>query len=392
MNEKMQVKKKILILVDWYLPGYKGGGQIKAVEYIVENLKDQFDFHVLCRDHDADGVVYPGIVSNTWIERDGIRVKYLSAAQQPYRTSVCAEAALPQWDAVYANSFFSTYFSILPLLKRRFSGGVQRPFILAPRGEFSPGAFNLKRWKKSAFVAVSKMLGLHHQVLWHASTELEQADIRLQFEKAQVHIARELLPPAVQSQITPLEKVPGQLRLIFLSRISGKKGLDMALRTLAALDSGQVRLDIYGPIEDVRHWNECRALIDSMPAHITVQYCGELPHARIREVIPAYHFLFFPTLGENFGYVIIESLLAGRPVLISDQTPWRDLQSRQIGFDIPLAQPELFVQTLHTLIALDQAGFDAYQASVSAYASAYVASQDTLVKDSFTLFSRTLPA
>lgn len=382
------MKKKILILVDWYLPGYKGGGQIKAVEYIVENLKEYFDFYILCRDHDADGTSYPGIATDTWIMRDGIWIKYMSATQRPYRASITAEVALPQWDAIYANSFFSTYFSIIPLLARRFSASSKRPFILAPRGEFSPGAFNLKRWKKRAFVGLAKLLGLHRDVLWHASTELEQADILKQFAQASVHIARELLPPAVQSQITPLEKEPGQLRLIFLSRISSKKGLDIALRTLSNLDNGQVRLDIYGPIEDVRHWNECCALIASMPSNVTVKYCGELPHARIKEVIPEYHFLFFPTLGENFGYVIIESLLAGRPVLISDQTPWRQLQQKQIGFDIPLARPDLFVQTLQTLIELNQAGFDTYQASVSAYASAYVASQSTLVNDSFALFSR----
>jgi glycosyltransferase involved in cell wall biosynthesis len=33
----------------------------------------------------------------------------------------------------------------------------------------------------------------------------------------------------------------------------------------------------------------------------------------------------FPTLGENFGHVIAESLSASCPVICSDQTPWNDV-------------------------------------------------------------------
>ena len=33
-------KKKILIFIDWYLPGYKAGGPVQSVANLVENLKD----------------------------------------------------------------------------------------------------------------------------------------------------------------------------------------------------------------------------------------------------------------------------------------------------------------------------------------------------------------
>ena len=36
----------------------------------------------------------------------------------------------------------------------------------------------------------------------------------------------------------------------------------------------------------------------------------------------------FPTLGENFGHVIFESLEASTPVLVSDQTPWKSNYKR----------------------------------------------------------------
>ena len=46
---------------------------------------------------------------------------------------------------------------------------------------------------------------------------------------------------------------------------------------------------------------------------------------------------FLPTLGENFGHVIAES-----PVLISDQTPWRNLKNHGVGWDLPLNDPDSF--------------------------------------------------
>src|SRR3546814_7721331 len=50
--------------------------------------------------------------------------------------------------------------------------------ILAPRGEFSQGALAIKPMKKQAFIAASRVTGLHRSVIWQASTEIEADDIR----------------------------------------------------------------------------------------------------------------------------------------------------------------------------------------------------------------------
>jgi glycosyltransferase involved in cell wall biosynthesis len=52
--------------------------------------------------------------------------------------------------------------------------------------------------------------------------------------------------------------------------------------------------------------------------------------------------LFLPSLGENFGHVIVEALSAGCPILISDRTPWRGLAERGVGWDLPLEDPAGF--------------------------------------------------
>lgn len=52
------------------------------------------------------------------------------------------------------------------------------PVILAPRGEFSPGALGLKAWKKRPYIELTRMIGLHRGITWQASSEREAGDIR----------------------------------------------------------------------------------------------------------------------------------------------------------------------------------------------------------------------
>src|SRR5438132_620616 len=51
------------------------------------------------------------------------------------------------------------------------------------------------------------------------------------------------------------------------------------------------------------------------------RYCGPIPHEQVAGVLSDNDLLYLPTLGENFGHIIVESFAAGCPVLISDCTP-----------------------------------------------------------------------
>ena len=45
---------------------------------------------------------------------------------------------------------------------------------------------------------------------------------------------------------------------------------------------------------------------------------------------------FDATRHENFGHAVVEAWAHGRPVLLSDQTPWRGLAELDLGWDLPL--------------------------------------------------------
>jgi glycosyltransferase involved in cell wall biosynthesis len=83
-----------------------------------------------------------------------------------------------------------------------------------------------------------------------------------------------------------------------------------------------ISLSIYGPIEDHEYWNECARRIQRLPSNVTAEHLGSLKPEQVTDTFACHDLFAFPTLGENFGHVIFESLRAGTPVLISDQTPW----------------------------------------------------------------------
>jgi len=246
------------------------------------------------------------------------------------------------------NSFFDFNFSIKIAWLSRFGLIGDIPILLAPRGEFFDGAISLKARKKSAYVWVAKLFGVYRKVRWHASSEDELETIcRIMGVKpANVQVAVDLPTPLsnpVSHGISERPRDGASLRVVFLSRISRKKNLRFALDVLLEVKA-VIDFDIYGPLEDGGYWEECQDIIKRMADNVKVRYCGVVEASEVVSVFSRYDLFFFPTAGENYGHVIAEALQAGTPVLLSDQTPWRQLEIDRLGWDFPLADRKKFVQ------------------------------------------------
>ena len=369
-NGEERCRPVILTFTEFYLPGYKGGGPIRSTTSMVAALKDEFDFCIVTSDRDlGDRSAYPGIRVDAWQDVAGARVLYLSPG--PLRWWRIARLLLAgDYDLIYLNSFFARAFSMLPIWLKRLGAARRIPVLLAPRGEFSLGALAIKATRKRCYIALKRHLRLYAGVVWHASTEHEKVDIlRTIASKRRILVAEPPLGMQVVVAKDPAfkaapakagasgrPKIPGSLDVVFVSRIGRKKNLDGALKILAGV-RGEVHFKIYGPIEDAAYWAECERLINELPANVKVDYCGDLPHARVAGIFRAHHLFLFPTAGESFGHVIAEALQTGCPALISDQTPWRHLRDKGAGWDVPLNRLDLFQQAIQECIGMDKVAF-----------------------------------
>lgn len=347
-------KKKILIFVDWYLPGFRAGGPIRSVANMVAHLKNDFEFSIATRDTDyCETVPYSNIKSNEWnLLPDGTRVFYLSKNKLSYK-EIKKLITSESFDIVYLNSFFSYYFTILPLfIFGRIKSEIK--FILAPRGMLAPSALSIKSFKKNIYLFYFKKTGVAKKIIFHASSESEKKDIENVFgRKVKIFVALNLSKINSGIQSKEIEKKTGELKLINIARISEEKNLLFALEVLKEVKQ-KVVFDFYGTIYNRQYWEKCEEMIKVLPSNIVANYKGVLENSLIEKTFSDYHFMFMPTRGENFGHIISEAMSCGCPVIISDNTPWKNLEEKKAGWDIPLNSNQKFIEIIERCVAMNQ--------------------------------------
>lgn len=353
----------VLIFVNYYLPGYRGGGPARTIANMVASLGDEFAFRIITMDRDfGDNCPYNSVKVDAWNQVGHAQVFYASPSARSLVHMARLIRETPH-DILYLNSFFNTVFTIKPLIARKLRLVPRKPVVLAPRGEFSAGALQIKRWKKAPFMRLVRWLGVFDNIFWHASTSFECADIEraMQINRAYINLARNIaIARETEEQSSTSQSIEcksqvregGVLSVCFLSRIAPMKNLDFALKVLALIKT-PTQFHIYGPKEMPAYWAECEALIGQLPHNVQVFYRGSVENDQVCATLSKHDLFFVPSRGENFGHVFVEALSAGLPILVSDQTPWRDLKMKQVGWDIPLAQPDQFVRAIEEAAACD---------------------------------------
>ena len=361
-------KAKVLAFVDYYLPGYKGGGPAVSVSRLVNNLKDEFGFLVFTRDRDLGEMeAYPHILPGSWVHQDSVEI-YYAKPQDLSILGLCDVIRQTNPDVIYLNSYFSRLtWGVLTLRLMRLIQNV--PILIAPRGEFSPGALQIKALKKKLYLKISKLIRLHYGVTWQVSSARELCDTYLiTGAKGNFVIKAPDIVAHVPAQPTTVrpQKVSGSANFVFISRISPKKNLLKAIEMLAEV-KGEVTFTIYGPIEDRAYWAKCESAISALPPNIHCISSGGISPDEVVNKLAEHHFFLFPTLGENFGHVIPEALMAGCPVLVSDQTPWQDFEDCGVGWVTELDELEKWRGAIQACIDMDFDNFEAMSARSQQY-------------------------
>lgn len=369
----------ILIFIDWFFPGYRAGGPIQSVANMVDHLGDRYRFMIVTRDSDyTHSLPYATVKSDEWNEfRPGTMVYYFSKENldQVNLRKVINDV---QFDAVYINGIYSWHFSILPLmiLKR---DPVKK--IVAPRGMLSRQALGVKGIKKRMFLLLAKTKGLYRDILFQSTSEQETLDIKKQISsKAKIFEASNFPKRARQNERRLVYKKPGELRLVNIARVSPEKNNMYAISSLKGLKDMDIILDIYGPVYDQAYFELCKAEARKLPDTVQVNFKGPAQPSELELLITKYHFLLFPSTGENFGHAIYESLSVGVPVIISDQTPWRNLAAVSAGWDLPLEDKDKWTAILKKCYDMDQEEYNILCSGAHRLAQKYVEESDFMAK------------
>lgn len=378
-------KKKILILLPVYLPGYKSGGPIRTISNIVNACSDHFEFSIICKDRDAgDFDSYENISIDDWNKVGASRVFYASENKRNY-FSFYDLIKVSDSNLVYLNSFFNYNFTLRPLLINILFH--KKPVLLCPRGELSDGALNIKSLKKQFYIKLFKLIMLHKRVTWQATSRQEEREIRKVFGRSvDVWFSENIARPKIAE--LPFPAKPKTLRVVFLSRISKKKNLLGAIQALKFV-SARVQFNVYGPAsrdEDIYYLNRCKSIVEELPENIKVSFCGDVPNHKVGEVLKHHDLFFLPTEGENFGHVIFEALASGLPLLISNTTPWERLEQFGIGWNLGVHDYEGYANYIDKVAAMPASEHSEFRFRALQFAKNYLISNRS-VADTKNMFS-----
>ncbi|RMG37982.1 MAG: glycosyltransferase [Methanobacteriota archaeon] len=355
-----------------FYPAYRAGGITRSLSNLTRLMQPEVRCLVVTSDHDlGERQPLDGIASDEWVSwspnlsvwyarRGRFSAGLLNRIWQEFQPAT-----------VYLNGLYLPRFALLPYL---FFRNKPVRIVWAPRGMLQRGAVQIRHARKRVFLQVLKGLGVHRRVVWHATDQQEAKDIASYFgPDVSIQVAPNV-PRWFPEAVAPIAKNPGTLHIATWSLIAETKNLLIFIQTFKMI-RGQPKIvyDVYGPIKDNAYWQACKKAMVNLPSNIRVNYLGPEPPEKLPTILQQYHLMALPSAGENFGHAIFEALACGRPVLISDQTPWTDLEDHGAGLIWKTSSGlDGLVQKIETAVAWENNCFALFCQNARAYAAAFL--------------------
>jgi glycosyltransferase involved in cell wall biosynthesis len=207
---------------------------------------------------------------------------------------------------------------------------------------------------------LQKLIGFFQtKVLFHATSVLEEEDIRNIFRNARIiniPVGVEVTLPV--NNDSSVEKA----NFIFLGRIHPIKGLENLIEALAKVEEfmhSDCKLLIAGYGENYYVQSLKDKCIELNISH-KVKFLGRVEANEKVNFLEAGKFLVLPSYSENFGAVVAEALAVGTPVIVSNNTPWNIIADNNAGYFIDNSVTSL-VSTIRQVYTLSKDQFNIMQ-------------------------------
>ncbi len=327
-----------ILHVAWTLSPRNGGPPKAAVEMCRELARRGEHVAIYTTNLDGKGRL-PVPLGEPVIGEDGVEYRYFPV-RGDYSLSFPFAAALrravPQYDLVHVHSLYRFTSTVACYYSRRY--GV--PYVVRPHGTLDPYIFYHHRLRKRVYERLFERRNLEAAAAVHftAYEELELArSLGLRFKGVVVPLGVTLdsdetpVPEGMIRNYWP--ETRGKRILLFLGRLTYKKGLDLLVKAFGAIARRRddVHLLIAGPDDEnyggfVEQWLKEERVAEK--ATFTGMLLGNKKAAALR----GSDLFLLPSYSENFGIAVVEAMANGLPVVISNRVNiWREIREARAG-------------------------------------------------------------
>ncbi len=200
------------------------------------------------------------------------------------------------------------------------------PYLVTPHGALDPWLRRHGRMRKSVANVMWQNRMLRDAAAIHATTLLEA---ELLADVAPPSVTRHVVGNGVSVSAFRVLPPRGELRtrlglagdipiLLFLGRISQKKGIDILIRAVARLRPREVALVVAGP-DDEGLTSHLGSLAQGLGVEDRVFFVGPQFGAQRLAALADADVWALPSHAENFGNAVVEAMAAGVPVIVSTE-------------------------------------------------------------------------
>jgi glycosyltransferase involved in cell wall biosynthesis len=301
---------RILHVVPTYFPARRYGGPIVAVHGLCKALAAQ-GHQVDVFTTNVDGSETLDVPESAPVDVDRVHVRYFPSSFRRLYWSPAMRKALDTeigtYDVVHIHAVY--LWTGIAAARAAHKAGV--PYVISPRGMLVPELIRRKsRMVKMLWLRFVERRGFANAAAIHFTSDLEGREA--------AHIGLPLPSPFVVPNGIDVETRPDVTRddttLLFLGRVSWKKGLDRVIAALPSLSA--VRLVIAGN-DDEDLTPRLRELAQQHGVSDRVDFVGPVYGAAKNELLARASLFVLMSTSENFGNAVLEALAMETPVVLS---------------------------------------------------------------------------
>jgi glycosyltransferase involved in cell wall biosynthesis len=230
------------------------------------------------------------------------------------------------YDLVHFHSIWTLPTWIGYLLCRFYS----IPYVISARSNFYKDSLVRGSFKKK-FILKTVLKGIFDNCSFiHVTAKDEEVELNSIDYKGQVVLS----PNGIDYDAFDHENSQESFTYLYMGRIHPRKNLDILIDAFIKfkINNSNWSLQLCGPIEDQDYFNFLKRKVENSGMQKDVKFNGMLVGEERIKAFTGASCLVLASKFENFGMVIGEAMAAGKPVIVSEGTPWQIVESRDAGF------------------------------------------------------------